>query len=85
MSVTAAIGSGWALGSYFARWTPPAHCFLIAALCGLDGVRLTSLKMGDGDGGWVVQAGAAGSKGGDLAALVAPLADRTDVSSLELT
>jgi len=119
--VTAAIGLGCALGSYFAtlvttgallvalvglrapgRWATSrfgrerdsvlVHLSegaeasdVISALCALEGVRLGSLKVGDSDGATVVRAQVRGKRGADLEALVAPLADRPDVSSLEVT
>lgn len=118
--VTAAIGLGCALGSYFAtlvttgavllalvvlpvpaRWvtrrfgrdedTVVIHlgdgheaAEVIAALCAIEGLELSSLTVGSGDDAVVVRAEVRGRRGEVLDSLVAPLADRPDVSSLDV-
>ncbi len=59
---------------------------VVAALCAIDGLRLSSLTVGGGgDGGdVVVRAEVRGRRGEELVLLVAPLADRPDVSSLDV-
>lgn len=58
---------------------------VIAALCAIDGVRLSSLTVGDDDDGVVVVAEVHRRRGHDIEALVAPLAKRADVSGLDMT
>jgi putative Mg2+ transporter-C (MgtC) family protein len=58
---------------------------VVAAINELDGVRISSLRIREHDGGCVVQADLSGPRGKTLDALVAPLADRDDVADLDIT
>ncbi len=118
--VTAAIGLGVGVGSYFVtavttaalllalvglraprRWIAArAHSRetvvvrlrggaeasgVVAALNELSGISIRSLSVREEEGSCVVTADVAGSSGNDLEGLLAPLADRDDVDSLDVS
>lgn len=119
--VTAAIGLGCALGSYFATVVTAAALLLalwglriperwierrlqavsetvtirltsgadpsgvVAAVNDLKGVRITSLVVRDREEGCTIQVTLKGRARTDLEVLLAPLADRSDVSDLDVT
>lgn len=119
--VTAAIGMGAAVGSYFT--TTATTLLLLLALVGLRGPRrwlvaryargrdtavirivrgynasgvvealnelpeitIRALSVREQEGGWVVTADITGPSGQELEAILAPLADRDDVDSLDVS
>lgn len=58
---------------------------VVGALNDLSDVRITSLRIRDDEGSCVVHADVAASRGGHLETLLAPLADRDDVVSIDVT
>jgi putative Mg2+ transporter-C (MgtC) family protein len=119
--VTAAIGMGAALGSYFTttattlllllalvglraprRWLVRRYARgrdtaviriargyaasgVIAALDELRDVSIQSMSVREQEGGWVITADVTGRSGQELEAVLAPLADREDVDSLDVS
>ncbi len=58
---------------------------VVSALSEVEGVRIRSLRIRDGEDGCLVQADVTGAQGRNLEALLAPLADRDDVAGLDVT
>lgn len=118
--VTAAIGLGVAVGSYFAtvvttlalllalvglraprRWIAQRSrgrevvliqvaaggdpSAVVHALNDLPGIRIRSLNVREEEGDSIITANVAGPSGTDLETLLAPLADRDDVESLDVS
>lgn len=119
--VTAAIGMGAALGSYFTttattlllllalvglraprRWLVSRYARgrdtaviriargyaasgVIAALDELRDISIQSMSVREQEGGWVITADVTGRSGQELEAVLAPLADREDVDSLDVS
>lgn len=58
---------------------------VVSALSEVEGVRIRSLRIREGEDGCLVQADVTGPQGRSLEALLAPLAGRDDVADLDVT